>query len=194
MRFGTRPVSSRALSRPLHILFVPAHRHVGLPRRAIAYAPAGRLIVRRRCGALAPVAWAGEGSVHVRRDASSCRTPDSGRGTVRFGSSERVVAVPGDEPQTGDSKNSAWQQAANAIERYHTQYNIEEPSGLGPEPTAGAFQHRHDRRQTAAQLLDALDRLRDPGAHKPSLTECICEMPGPAPEQPEHDASASWEP
>jgi conjugative relaxase-like TrwC/TraI family protein len=82
-----------------------------------------------------------------------------------------VTEVLGPRPAPGDPKLGAWENAATAIERYRDKYDIgtEEPVLLGPTPAAGAFQQRCERRETAAIVLDALDRLDRPGFHHGDL-------------------------
>jgi hypothetical protein len=52
------------------------------------------------------------------------------------------------------------------IDAYRTQYAIAngDPRPLGPEPPAGAFRQRLDRRQAARQGLDTIDRRDHLGA------------------------------
>lgn len=69
----------------------------------------------------------------------------------------------GRPPDRRDPAAQAWEQAARAITNYRTRYRIADYElGLGSEPPAGAFQHRLERRQTAAEIREALDQLARP--------------------------------
>jgi conjugative relaxase-like TrwC/TraI family protein len=70
------------------------------------------------------------------------------------------LSVLGDRPAE-EPQRELWDQAANLIQAYRDRHGIgpEEPSPLGPQPAAGSFSHRLDRRQTAAQLTQTLRDL-----------------------------------
>ncbi|MGI8411628.1 MAG: MobF family relaxase [Solirubrobacteraceae bacterium] len=104
---------------------------------------------------------------------------------------EHVTAVLGPQPEPGNPNREAWDRASTAIERYRSRYEIDDPAALGPEPPAGEFQQRLDRRQAAAEILDALDR---PVQQRGALEEQIRNTPGLAHEEPERDRTVGWEP
>jgi hypothetical protein len=87
-----------------------------------------------------------------------------------------VTAVLGPRPDPAAPNLAAWEYAVNAIEHYRRDYNIppDEPVLLGPQPAAGSFQQRYDRRQAAVAILDALDKLDRPGFHRGPVSERIC--------------------
>jgi hypothetical protein len=93
----------------------------------------------------------------------------------RYGAavSQRVIAVLGPQPDGADKARPAWEHAAGAIEQYRADYQVaaDEPLLLGPAPPAGAFQQRYERRQAAAAVLEALDRLDRPGFHRGPINE-----------------------
>ncbi len=106
-----------------------------------------------------------------------------------------VIAVLGPRPHTADPSLAAWELAANAIQQYRTAYNIapDEPVLLGPTPAAGEFQQRYDRRQAAAAVLDALDKLERPGFRRGLANERV-ETPHIARNEPGHEPAVGWEP
>ena len=87
--------------------------------------------------------------------------------------SHHVIAILGPRPDATDPKLSAWEQAVDAVDQYRADYNIDPDDRvlLGPEPVAGAFQQRHDRRQAAATVLDVLNQLERPGVHRGPVRE-----------------------
>jgi conjugative relaxase-like TrwC/TraI family protein len=79
--------------------------------------------------------------------------------------------LPGDTPDPGQPErtpdNAPVRNGRPAvIDAYRTQYAIAngDPRPLGPEPPAGAFRQRLDRRQAARQGLDTIDRRDHLGA------------------------------
>ncbi len=74
---------------------------------------------------------------------------------------EYIVKVLGPEPDVDGRTRETWARAATEIERYRARYGINpaEATALGPEPLAGQFQQRHDRRSTALEVLDARETL-----------------------------------
>ncbi len=82
-----------------------------------------------------------------------------------------LTAVLGPRPDATNPGHAAWQHAADAIGQYRTSHNIpaDEQLLLGPEPAAGAFQQRHDRRQAADIVLHSLNKLDPPGFQRDPL-------------------------
>jgi ATP-dependent exoDNAse (exonuclease V) alpha subunit len=107
-----------------------------------------------------------------------------------------VIAVLGPEPHPDDSNRTTWETAADAIERYRERYNIDpaELTALGPEPPAGHFQQRHDRRLAAIQVLDVRDQLDLGGLNRRTIGERIRETPGLTRDQHTHARGNGWEP
>jgi hypothetical protein len=108
---------------------------------------------------------------------------------------ERVAAVLGPRPHSTDPNLGVWEHAASAIEQYRAKYDIalDEPVLLGPAPAAGALQHRYDRRQVAATVLDALDQLDRPGFHRGNLNHQL-ESINLADRELSHQRDVGWEP
>ncbi|MGI8429071.1 MAG: AAA family ATPase, partial [Solirubrobacteraceae bacterium] len=102
---------------------------------------------------------------------------------------EHLTAVLGPQPEPGHPSREAWDRGSSAIERYRSRYDIDDPAALGPEPPAGEFQQRQDRRDAAGEVLDALDRpVQQRGEER------IRSIPGLAHEQSERDRTIGWEP
>jgi conjugative relaxase-like TrwC/TraI family protein len=94
---------------------------------------------------------------------------------------DRVLGSRPDHPQ----RAHAWERAAASIEDYRTAYDIDgsEPTALGPQPAAGAFRQRHDRKLAAGEVLDALDELGRPVDGFRPVKARMREVPGLAREK-----------
>jgi hypothetical protein len=107
---------------------------------------------------------------------------------------EHVTAVLGPQPSPSDPNREAWEHAASEIERYRTSYAIDDPSALGPEPLAGEFGQRKDRRRAAAQVLDALEKLDRLVDQYGPLDQRILNTSGLTNDHSKHDRTIGWEP
>jgi len=105
-----------------------------------------------------------------------------------------LLSVLGQQPPDTDPRRGLWEQASQAIAGYRARYQITDPSALGAEPPAGEFAQRYDRRQTARQVLQALDELGRPVHHDGGLEERILNTPGLTTPQPQHERTIGWEP
>ena len=105
-----------------------------------------------------------------------------------------MFAVLGPPPGRSDPNRGTWEHAASTIERYRSRYGIDDPSALGPEPPAGEFTQRKDRRQAAAQVLNALERLGRSVAHEGPLDRRILNTSALTGNCSEADRTIGWEP
>jgi hypothetical protein len=112
----------------------------------------------------------------------------------RISAAEHARAVLGPRPQAAGANLAAWERAALTIKRYRTHYNLrpDEPTPLGPEPPPGQFQQRHDRRQAATEILEALNELGRPVYRQRQIEERTPSTPGLG--HDELDQGIQWEP
>jgi hypothetical protein len=110
---------------------------------------------------------------------------------------EHLTKALGQPPDPSDPERQAWNRAANAIRSYRTRYRIEddETSALGPEPAAGEFQQRHDRKQAVEQLGDALQHVDRAGKQLDPVSQRIPDIRRRlAPDEPTREQDVWREP
>jgi ABC-type dipeptide/oligopeptide/nickel transport system ATPase component len=106
------------------------------------------------------------------------------------------VATLGREPRSDSPERAAWERATAAVENYRARYNIQpaDQALLGPEPPPEALPQRHERRQTAAAVLEALDELEIDRRDRSAIEQRPCVDRVLAIEEREHANSIGWEP
>jgi hypothetical protein len=107
---------------------------------------------------------------------------------------EHAYALLGPRRPATNEADAAWHDAAaQAIADYRTRYEIDpnEAAPLGPEPPAGAFQQRLDRRQAAETIATRCASSGAPSTGDPTAGR-VCGSTEPL--ERDLDRSNGWEP